>query len=520
MTFTTPHSQFLPIALSLTLSICIARAPTATSGQSEPVKDAAHSVNNPPASSHLIKGKQYGQAGNWIAAEKELRIYRNSHPDSEEANVLLAESLIQLSQPFDAALELQLFLKQYPNSVRALKLHAALASKTLLDESLAQSELSKATQLAPNDVGTWKALAELYMDEGKLEAAIPALKEAHRLAPSDPVILASLAYATGQTTESADVNAMFGRAIKLSQDSTKHMALVQMLYGRHLVEVGDAEQSISSFNNVLAINPRYAPGLYWRARAYEQLKKLPAAEADAILATRLDPTDNGAPLLLVTIYRKQGNLEKAQEYADVVQQIAKNREAQNSNGRELRESLDRGERLLDEGHFVEAIPEYQSVIQHLPNFYEAYFALGMCYGQTGHFSEAEVAFKKYLALQPISADGRAALGVLLLSMGRGTEAVPELQQAIQIDPTLLEARKALANEYLQQSNSRAAIETLRPVSNSSDFETQLSIAEAYRQSHEYGLALKAVNRALAITANQPQALQLKQEIIEQGKNSK
>jgi tetratricopeptide (TPR) repeat protein len=520
MTWTAHRRHFLLFALSLAQWVGITSAHAVTPAQSAPTTGASHSISSLPAPGHLLKGKQYGQAGNWIAAERELRIYRNAHPDSEEANVLLAESLIQLSQPFDAALELQLFLKQHPNSVRALRLHAALASKTLLDESLAQSELSKATELAPKDVRTWKALAELYMDEGKMESAIPALTEAHKLAPGDPVILASLAYATGQTTESGDVNAMFGKAIKLSEDSTKNMALVQMLYGRHLVEVGDAEQSIASFSKVLEMNPRYAPGLYWRARAYEQLKNLPAAEADAVLATKLDPGDNGAPLLLVTIYRKQGNLEKAQEYADLVQQIARNREAQNANGRELRESLDRGERLLDKGQFVEAIPEYQSVIQRLPNFYEAYFALGMCYGQTGHFSEAEVAFKKYLALQPISADGRAALGVLLLSMGRGTEAVPELQQAIQIDPTLLEARKALANEYLQQSNFKAAIETLRPVSNSSDFETQLSIAEAYRQSHEYVLALKAVNRAMAITPNQAQAIHLKQEIVEQEKNPK
>ena len=87
-------------------------------------------------STHLAKGKQYGQASNWVAAERELRIYRNGHPDSEEANVLLAEALIELSQPFDAALELQTYLKRHPDSVRALKLHAALAEKTLLDESV------------------------------------------------------------------------------------------------------------------------------------------------------------------------------------------------------------------------------------------------------------------------------------------------------------------------------------------------------------------------------------------------
>ncbi len=484
-------------------------------GQSVPAKVPPHEASRPAASTHLAKGKQYGQAGNWVAAERELRIYRNGHPDSEEANVLLAESLIELSQPFDAALELQLYLKRHPDSVRALKLHAALAARTLLDESLAQSELSRATELAPKDVQAWKSLAELYMDEGKMEAAVKPLAAANKLSPDDSVILASLAYATGETNESVDVGAMFLRAIRLASNSAKAEGLVQMLYGRHLVETGKAQESIASFTKVLALNPNYGPGLYWRARAYEQIKDLPAAETDALQAAKIDPGDNGAPLLLVTIYRKQGNLERAQEYADRVQQIAKDREAQNANGRALRESLDRGEQLLGKGQYAQAIPEYQSVLERLPNFYEAYFALGMCYAQTGHLNEAETAFRKYLSLQPVSADGRAALGVLLLSMGKGQDAIPELQQAILIDPTLLEARKTLANVYLQQSNPKTAIDVMQPELTAKDAEAQLLIAEAYRQLHQYIPALRAVNRALAISPDEPQAAQLKQQIVQQ-----
>lgn len=492
--------------------------PAALSGQAAPAKAPPGQASISIASNHLSKGKQYGQTGNWIAAERELRIYRNVHPDSEEANVLLAESLIELNQPFDAALELQLYLKRHPDSVRALKLHAALAAKTLLDESLAQSELFRATELAPKDVQAWKSLAELYMDEGKMEAAVKPLAAANKLSPNDPVILASLAYVTGQTNDSADVGEMFLRAIRLAQNSPKTEGLVQMLYGRHLVETGKAQESIASFTKVLALNPNYGPGLYWRARAYEQMKDLPAAETDALQAAKVDPGDNGAPLLLVTIYRKEGNIERAQEYADRVQQIAKDREAQNANGRALRESLDRGEQLLGKGQYAEAIPEYQSVIERLPNFYEAHFALGMCYAQTGHFSEAETAFRKYLSLQPISADGRAALGVLLLSMGRGGEAIPELQQAIQIDPTLLEARKTLANAYLAQSDPKAALDVMRPELTAKDADAQLLIAEVYRQLHEYVPALKAVNRSLSIAPDEPQAAQLKQKILQEQGN--
>ncbi len=475
---------------------------------------------HPKLVNHLEAGREYGRKGKWAEAERELRIYKRSNPDSVDGIMLYAEALIQLSQPFDAALALQEFLKIHPDSTRPLQLHASLALNTLQDRPMAQAEWEKATKLSPNDPRPWKELAQLYMSLENMNAAIPALKHAAKLTPNDPVVLASLGYAHAQTNEPLQAAAEFAKALRLTKGSAEDDALVQMLYGRSLLENGHAQESLDSLTSLVKFNPDYASGYYWRARAYQQLNRLEESKTDALESFRLDPSGKEAPLLLVSVYRKLGDPEKAQEYADIVKRLGDEQEAKQAKGRQFRDDLDQAEHLLVNGEFAEAAPRYESILQILPNYYEAYFGLGMCYAQTGRAGEAETAFRKYLSFQPVSSDGRAALGVLLLSQGRGKEAVPELEQAVQIDPTLVEARKALAGEYLKESNAKAALVTLKSEANSSDGETQLILAEAYRQTGQLGLALKAVNRALAILPGEPEANALKQQILQQQGNTK
>ena len=461
----------------------------------------------------LERGRMFGGKAQWQDAERELRIYRNTHPDSVEGIMLHAESLIQLNQPFDAALELQKFLQSHPNAVRPLELHASLAADKLRDTPLAQAELEKATKLAPKDARAWKALAQIYIDQGDMNAAIPALKKAALLTPQDAVVVASLGYVYGQTDASKQAALEFNKALQLSKNAPKDAALVQMLYGRFLLDSGQVKESVALFDASLKFDPHYASGFYWRGRAHQALQNWDAAEADALESIRLDPTEREAPLLLVTIYRKQGNPEKAQEYADMVKRIGEQKEAQQVRGRALRDDLNQAEHLLLAGNFAEAATRYESLLQNLPTYYEAYFDVGMCYSQTGRPSQAEEAFRKYLEFQPVSSDGKAALGILLLSEGRGSEAIPELEQAIQIDPSLIEARKALATEYLRESQPKSAIALLQSESKSPDKDLQLLAAEAYFQLGELPSALRFVDRALAIAPDDPESIRVKQEIL-------
>jgi tetratricopeptide (TPR) repeat protein len=472
-----------------------------------------------PADRRLELGRAYGAHGQWSEAERELRTYRNGHPDSVEAIMLHAEALIQLSQPFDAALELQKFLESHPNSVRPLELHASLAANTLRDAPLATSELEKVTKLDPQNARAWKALAQMYLDREDMDGAMRALKQTERLAPNDAVVIASMAFADGQKDNSDRANSEFKRALQLANSSSRDAAVVRMLYGRFLLDSGRAADSIALFDATLKADPGYADGFYWRARAQQQLNNLEAAKADALQSIHLDPNQKQAALLLVSIYRKQGQSAEAQEYAEMVEHQAEVAEAQRAKGRQLRDNLNQAEHLLLQGSFAEAATRYESMLQSLPSYYEAYFGLGMCYAQMGRGAEAEAAFRKYLGFQPVSSDGRAALGILLLSQGRGAEAALELEQAIQIDPTLIEARKALAMEYLRESQPKSAIAILQSQSKVPDKDLQLMAAQAYLQSGQLPAALRSVERALVIAPGDPQSLEMKEQILAQQRES-
>ena len=464
------------------------------------------------ATDHLQAGREFGAKGDWKQAERELRIYRNRYPDSVTGVVLHAESLIKIAQPFDAALELQKFLQSHPKALRAHELYAVLAADPLQDDILAASELETCVKLSPTDFQAWKSLGDLYLDQEKADEAVQAYLHASRLRPADAVTIASLGHAYDRAGSAVEAGKAFHRASKLVANP-KDTASVQYLYGQYLLNRGRSNDSIAAMTKALSFNPRSADAFYWRAKAYDKLNDYKNAERDALQALRLAPRGKEAPLLLINIYRKQGDQENVQKYADIAQKISESEQAQSALGRSLRDALDKAEPLLREGRFAEAASQYEALIQKLPTFYEAYFDLGMCYAQTGRAPEAETAFRKYLSFQPVSADGHAALGILLLQSRRATEATPELEQALQIDPTLDEARKALASEYVSENKPQEAIRVLSSAKSTKDPELVVMLASALSQQGDTTRALREVQRALTLEPGNPDALKLKRDLI-------
>jgi tetratricopeptide (TPR) repeat protein len=448
----------------------------------------------------------------WRDAEKEYRIYRNEHPDSVDAIVLHAQALIEIGQPFDAALELQKFLQNHPDSPRALELHAVLASGPLHDASEAEADLEKCVKLDPRDFFAWKSLGDLYLDQSKDDEAAKSYLSAAKLRPEDPIAIASLAYARWRTNAQDEAAAGFKQAVRMAHEPIEVIGL-QTLYGRYLLDAGKKEEAVAAFSKVLEVDRNSTEALTWRAEAYASMQQFPQAEADALAALERTSNDKRSALLLVKIYRQQRLTEKAEKYAEIVQKLAAAEDARYAMGRTLRDNLGEAEPLLIHGDYKEASVRYEAIIKALPTFYEAYFDLGMCYSQMGRLPDAEAAFRKYLSFQPVSADGRASLGVLLLEEGRGAEAVPELEEAIQIDPSLTEARKNLGNEYLRESNPKAAIAVLRPAENERDVQVLVLLALALKQTSTYADALGVVNRALDLRPNDTEALQIKQQLL-------
>src|SRR3977135_3102367 len=99
---------------------------------------------------------QAANQSDWKVIEEQSRKTLRERPRDESAAVLHATSLIHLSQPFDAVLELEDYLNKAPGSVEAGKLYAALLAEVVNDRTQAERELLRVSRLAPTDANVWE----------------------------------------------------------------------------------------------------------------------------------------------------------------------------------------------------------------------------------------------------------------------------------------------------------------------------------------------------------------------------
>jgi tetratricopeptide (TPR) repeat protein len=444
------------------------------------------------------------EKGQWKESEAQLRGFLRSNPQSSEATVLHALTLVQLGQPFDAVLELEAFLQTTPNSLALMKLYAELLASVVNDKLKAEEILVQCSKLAPRDVEIWKALGNMYVSQLKSKEAIRCFETATRISRQDPALTASLAYSYGQAGQSVKAGQLFERALGLNSVARRPDPMVILLNGEYLLSLNKPAEALPLLSKALLLNPHSADGYAWRGLCYEKLKDLKRAEADALAAIRESEKRKDAHQLLLRIYKTQNRPDKAKEIVARLQQLDDEEYAQLSLGRSLRERLRVAEPLLREGKYSDAVPHYEEIVKLLPTFYEAYFALGMCYSQLGRLSEAESAFKKYLSMQPLSADGNAALGLFLVQQGRRAEAEPFLKKAIELDPEQWEVRKALAQVHIANFDYREAVAELEVILKAeprSDPELYLLLARSYLLVNNEPDAVEAINRGLVIFGN-------------------
>jgi tetratricopeptide (TPR) repeat protein len=432
----------------------------------------------------------------WKDAEAALRSYLQTNPaEATGATVMHARSLVFLGQPFDAVIEIESFLKRQPNSLPALKLYGELLDLVVKDRDQAEAVWLKCLSLDRKDADLWRTLGGLYLTRGKNDEAAKHFNEAARLQPTDALIAANLAYTYSLLQKKAETTSTFTRALRLN--IKQRDPIVYFLYGRYWLEQQKYAESITWLTKCLTINPHLAAAYYQRALAYEKSKAFKPAEADAWAALREDERNKEAHQLLVRIYRAQNKPELAQKSAEAIEKIVAAEGQQQSANRDINQYLRVAEPLLREGKFAEAIPQYEQIVKTMPNFYEAYFALGISYSQVGKMAEAETALKKYLQFQPLSADGASALGILLTQLGRHQEAREMLRRAIGYDDTLPEARKALAQSHLatyEFAEAKKELMKLAQTENGCDNECELMLARAYIELDEKQAAADLINK--------------------------
>ena len=142
--------------------------------------------------------------------------------------------------------------KEYNDTVRAF--YVGLAALQVGDDVRAESELTKATQLAPDEPASWANLGLLSLRQRNLDVAAERLEKARVLAPDNSRIQVLIAILESSRGRSAEASKALNKAIELDPKNLKAIYMLAEETERQNEEAGAAEVQ-KLLSKILEIQP-------------------------------------------------------------------------------------------------------------------------------------------------------------------------------------------------------------------------------------------------------------------------
>lgn len=252
-------------------------------------------------------------------------------------------------------------------------------------------------ELEPTHAGAHYALGVTQMHLGALSQARPALEEAARLAPDNP--LPALALAT--------------------------------LHAR----LNNTKAALQWVERALKIQPGFAEALELRGDLRQAIGQRPAAMADYRAALRAQPQRASAWLKLGMMQQAAGDTQAASKsYREVIKHNPNTAVAYNNLAwLELQQG----------GDLIQAEVFARKAVELAPHSAEFLDTLGWVLRARGQRNEAEQILSRAAASSGASADVHYHLGIVYSELGRMKEARDALERALRLDPRHSQALAAL-----------------------------------------------------------------------------
>ena len=217
---------------------------------------------------------------------------------------------------------------------------------------------------------------------------------------------------------------------------------VRNLLGMNQQKLGNHEQAVAAFREILAKEPANALAHFNLAISHTRLKQVDSAVRE-LEATMVSASAAGRALEQVTIPAREMLarlfIEK-KEYAQARAQYEQLLLADSGNYEAHYNLawLDARENRLEEGIF-----HLRAALQAKPNSAEARNALGGLYLRSGDRQRARAEFEETIRLNPQSPWGYYNLGLVFLRNGMKEDAAAQLRKALGVEPDFSPAREAL-----------------------------------------------------------------------------
>ncbi len=366
-------------------------------------------------------------------------------------------------------------------------------------------ELKQALALKPGDAGIRNNLAQAYVAEarsaGSAAAAEAAMEQAVEANPGDPTLEDKLGSLLGQQKQWPQAEAAFRKALALSgaepgadagQTALEHMHLGVVLAEEQ--QMTDAEQELRTATQMQPANAEmaYQLGLLLSREERDEEAVVPL-EMAVHAATGVPP---GADLALAMSYQRLGRqLEAIPYFEKAVAADPKDASALNNLGLALTET----------GKAKEAIPYFERALAEKSGDAVLHEDLGVAYIQMSDFAGAIGEFEAAEKLDGKNPELHYDLGLAYKLKDRMDDAVSELKQAAALDPRLPDPPYTLGVLEMQMGRLPEAADALRTAlalrpQNGDGWAILGSVLHELHQSAE---AERALRRAMELMPSQP-----------------
>jgi tetratricopeptide (TPR) repeat protein len=276
----------------------------------------------------LYEGKSLVHLQDFVGAEKALRSYVSSHPNSSDALYMLGFVLHRQNRPAESLATYTKAAAITAPTADDLKI-VGLDYVLLDDYPDAIKWLGKATSMDARNIDAWYSLGRAYYTVARLDEARKAFQTVLELDPRNVKAETNLGLIHESSGEPAAAIEAYRRAISWQEESLRLSEQPYVNLGNILMEQGQTKDALGPLEKAVALAPdnaycRLTLGVY-----YHKIGRLDDAQQQLERATQLDPENAVAHYQLGRLYKDMHAMDRAQAEFERTAEI-KSRAAKNS----------------------------------------------------------------------------------------------------------------------------------------------------------------------------------------------
>jgi tetratricopeptide (TPR) repeat protein len=436
---------------------------------SSPFRTLAVQTTSPTQPEPVLMAAQAAtDAGRFSEAEGSVREFLKTHPDSADAEYLLAYILLKENNP-RASVDAYIAAGRL-RPPTALDL-AAIGSDYFLMEDYAKADswLTKSLALEPANSLTLYLLGRTKYNLQRFAEAESLFAKCLEVDPKNGKAAENLGLAYEHLGRTEEALAAYRTAISLDGTSPQNVG-VRISLGALLIENGKVNEAVPVLVEGVALAPRDPRARRELGKAYLRLGQLEKAQSELETAVGLDPQSAPTHFLLSQAYNRGGLSDKARQESETYATLSGQRSAPDDALREARaaltaNNLPAAEQLTRQylqvhknsadGHFLlgyilfkqqqarASLAEYTEGAKYrTPTAYDLEVAAGD-YVLLNDYMDADKWFSKAVEWDPGNFQARYYLGRAKYVENRFEEAIEAFSACLKLDPHSIKAEDNL-----------------------------------------------------------------------------